>query len=210
MIPDRIVAIRPIERMFSITWMLGRLCNYDCMYCSPEWHDNHSRPHDLEDLQRAWTNTFDASRHLDLPYKISFTGGEVTANRSFLPFVTWLRENFTCVQMISLTTNGSASLNYYRKLAERVESMSFSTHSEFIDEADFFSKVRVLDRLMVRPVKSFHVNIMDEPWHADRIQDYVKFCERYSISHSVNRIDMQYRSKDAHAILPEKNLERLG
>ena len=205
-----IISVRPTEQMFSITWMLGSLCNYDCMYCSPEWHDTHSRPHDLEDLKQAWQNVVQASRHLDLAYKISFTGGEVTANRSFLPFVTWLREQFDSVRMISITTNGSASLNYYEKLAKKVEAISFSTHSEFMDEAEFFSKAQAIDRLMTRPTKSFHVNIMHEPWHAERIQDYVRFCQRHSISHSVNSIDMRYRVRDAHAILPEKNLERLG
>lgn len=209
-IPDNIISVRPIEQMFSITWMLGSFCNYDCMYCSPEWHDDHSRPHSLEDLQQAWQNVFAASRHLHLPYKISFTGGEVTANRNFLPFLAWLRDNFECVQMIVITTNGSASLNYYKKLAERVEAISFSTHSEFMDEAGFFSKAQAIDRLMIRPKKSFHVNIMDEPWHAERIQDYVAFCRQHSISHSVNSIDMRYRVRDTHMILPEKNLERLG
>ena len=81
--------------------------------------------------------SYDKTKHLELPYKISFTGGEVTANRNFLPLVQFIREHYT-IQQIVVTTNGSASTNYYLRLAELVEAISFSTHSEFWDEDKFF------------------------------------------------------------------------
>lgn len=203
-----IIRIDPVPEHFSVTWMLGSLCNYDCMYCSSDWHDTTSRPHDLETLQRAWRDIHDQSRDLGLPYKISFTGGEVTANKSFLPFVTWLRENYE-IDMVLMTSNGSASLAYYQRAAALVESISLSTHSEFMDEAEFFHKARELNRVMPRPRKSLHVNIMDEPWNRDRIALYRTFCETHDISHSVNSIDMKWRVRDQHARLPEPTLGRL-
>jgi hypothetical protein len=53
---NNIISIQPTEKVFSITWMLGRRCNYDCMYCPPELHDKFSKHHDLLKLKEAWQN----------------------------------------------------------------------------------------------------------------------------------------------------------
>jgi len=184
----KIIKIEPVTKFFSITWMLGSFCNYDCSYCPAEFHDNTSRPYDLETLKTAWNNIYQKTQHLGLKYKISFTGGEVTANKNFLPFLEWLRNNYTEVAWASLTTNGSASTNYYTKLVNVVESISFSTHSEFMNEEEFFDKAVRINAVMIRPHKSFHVNIMDESWNADGVTRYKSFLDRHKVSYTVNEI----------------------
>lgn len=186
---NQIVSVTPVPEYFNLTWMLGSRCNYDCMYCPTELHDSTSRPHDLDQMQQAWKNIFEKTKHKKLPYKISFTGGEVTANRNFLPMVRWLRNNYNEIEMILITTNGSASKRYYMDLSKHVESISFSTHSEFIDEAKFFDTVLTVDRLMIRPKKSVHVNIMNEYWNQERIEIYKAWLNTHNISHSVNLIN---------------------
>jgi len=186
---DPIVRVTPVPEYFSLTWMLGSRCNYDCMYCPTELHDSTSRPHDLETMQQVWRNIHLKTHHKNLPYKISFTGGEVTSNKNFLPLVKWLKDNYADVAMILLTTNGSASQRYYEKLAGVVDSISFSTHSEHMEEQRFFDTVLAVDRLMIRPAKSVHVNIMDEHWNQDRIKLYQQWLTKHNISHSVNQID---------------------
>jgi molybdenum cofactor biosynthesis enzyme MoaA len=186
---DTIVQVTPVPKYFSLTWMLGSRCNYDCMYCPTELHDSTSRPHDLETMQQVWRNIHTKTQHKNLPYKISFTGGEVTANKNFLPLVEWLRTTYPDIAMILLTTNGSASQQYYEKLAGVVDSISFSTHSEYMDEQRFFNTVLAVDHLMIRPAKSVHVNIMDEHWNQDRIKLYQQWSTKHNISHSVNEIN---------------------
>lgn len=185
---NKIISVKPIPEYFSITWMLGSRCNYDCMYCPSEYHDTTSVPLDLATLKMSWKNIYEKSRRRNLPYKISFTGGEVTANKNFLPMVEWLRENYVEISMILVTTNGSASLNYYKKLSKLIEGLSFSTHSEHMDEQDFFNKAEVINSIMVRPEKSFHVNIMDEFWNSDRIALYKERLDRSDVSYSLNTI----------------------
>jgi MoaA/NifB/PqqE/SkfB family radical SAM enzyme len=186
---DPIVRVTPEPEYFSLTWMLGSRCNYDCMYCPTELHDSTSRPHDLETMQQVWRNIYEKTQDKDLPYKISFTGGEVTANKNFLPLVKWLRDTYADIAMILLTTNGSASQRYYLDLSQYVESISFSTHSEFMDEQRFFDTVIAVDGIMIRPQKSVHVNIMNEHWNQDRIELYKKWLEQSNISYTVNQID---------------------
>lgn len=186
---NQIIKIEPIPKYFSITWMLGSFCNYDCMYCPPELHDATSRPHDLETMQIVWSNIYDKTQHLGLKYKISFTGGEVTANKNFLPLVNWLRSTYADIAMIVITTNGSASANYYLKLARVVEAISFSTHSEFMIEEEFFDKAVKVNSIMISPNKSFHVNIMDEYWNKEGIKRYKSILDSYQINYSTNKID---------------------
>lgn len=186
---QQIVSISPIPEYFSLTWMLGSFCNYDCMYCPSELHDSSSRPHDLDQMKTVWKNVYEKTAHKNLKYKISFTGGEVTANRNFLPLVKWLKNNYPQIDKIDLTTNGSASQRYYMDLCQYVSNISFSTHSEFMDEKKFFTTVKAVDQIMTRPKKSLHVNVMDERWNQSRIEIYKQWLEENKISYSINAID---------------------
>jgi organic radical activating enzyme len=166
------------------------------MYCPAELHDKTSVHPDLEQLKTVWQSLYQKTKDHQLPYKISFTGGEVTANKSFLPLIEYLTSGEFNIGQIIITTNGSASLNYYKKLANLVDAITFSTHSEFIEEKLFFDKVLKINKLMVRPKKSFHLNIMDEFWNQDRINLYKSWCKVHNVSYSMNKInyDMQTRS----------------
>lgn len=183
----QIVKVIPEEETFTITWMLGRRCNYDCMYCPAEYHDKTSPHRTLEELKIAWNNIHDKARYKKLSYKICFTGGEVTANKHFLPFIQWLNKNFS-IHSIVVTSNGSAGINYYEKLSKEITNLSFSTHTEFIKEKSFFEKCLLLNKIMKRPKKIFHLNIMNEYWAQQRISLYEEFCKKNRISYSINKI----------------------
>jgi len=204
---SKIISIRPAQEMFSITWMLGSRCNYDCMYCDPEWHDDTSRPHDLDTMQQVWKNIYAKTQSLRLPYKISFTGGEVTANKNFLPLIKWMRAEYPSIGMILITTNGSASKEYYKRLTNHVEAISFSTHSEHMNEKEFFSKVETIENIMIRPKKSLHVNIMDEFWNQDRILLYENFLQERGISYSINRINYNHQTRSYPIMKGVANLD---
>lgn len=205
-VSEKIISIQPVPEYFSITWMLGSRCNYDCMYCPTELHDNVSTPHDLETMQMTWRNIYEQASTRGLEFKLSFTGGEVTANKNFLPLIQWMRENYNDIKHIAVTTNGSASENYYLRLADKVESISFSTHSEYMDEQEFFNKSLTLHRTMIRPQKSFHVNIMDEFWNQDRIVMYKKWLSEHDISHSINSINLTNKIREYPILKGRYNL----
>lgn len=203
MIP--IVKVEPAEQNISLTWMLGSRCNYDCMYCPTELHDSTSTHPDLTKLKESWVRFYSKTHDLQLPYKISFTGGEVTANKNFLPLVSWLVDQYQ-IEQILVTTNGSASKRYYLELGNLVTSISFSTHSEFFNEQDFFSKVESVNKIMIRPKKSVHVNVMDEWWNQDRIKIYQQWLSQRNISYSINAIDYKEQTRSYPLIQGVKNL----
>lgn len=205
----KIIRVEPTTPVISLTWMIGARCNYDCMYCPPKFHDMTSAHPNLEKLQTAWDSFYQKTKHIGLPYKLSFTGGEVTANKSFLPLMTYLKTgNFNIGQML-MATNGSASLSYYKKLAECIDAISFSTHSEFINEKSFFDKALKINQVMIRPQKSFHINIMDEAWNQERIKLYCLWCEKNSISYSVNNLVYERGTRTYPIMQGTYNLEQV-
>ena len=203
----KIISIKPTEEYFSLNWQIDIRCNYDCMYCSPKWHDNSSRVKSTEELQNVWLNVFDKTKNLNLPYKISFTGGELTANKNFLPFVTWLKNNYSkYLFKVLVTTNGSASTGYYQKMFEAVDNISFSLHSEHIDEQKFFNKLIQLRKKLL-PNNFIHVDIMNEFWNQARIPHYIQLLESNNISYSVNEIDYNYQTRAIPIMRGNLNLE---
>ena len=184
----KIIRVEPTTPMVSLTWMIGSRCNYACSYCPPDLHDDYSPHPDLDRLKQVWQNFYSKTQHIGLPYKISFSGGEVTANKSFLPLAKFLRSgNFNIGQLL-VTTNGSASTAYYLRLAELMDSISFSIHSEFWDKDKFFETVLEVNKVMIRPQKFCHVNIMDEHWNRENLSGYQELLDQHGVSNSINLI----------------------
>jgi MoaA/NifB/PqqE/SkfB family radical SAM enzyme len=183
----KIIRVQPVVPTVTLTWMIGSRCNYACSYCPDDLHDDYSPHPDLDKLKQVWNNFYLKTQQTNLPYKLSFTGGEVTANKSFLPLIEYLRDGYN-IEQIVITTNGSASTAYYLQLAELVDAISFSTHSEFWNDTKFFETVIAVNKKMVRPKKSCHVNIMDEVWNRENFPRYQELLTQHNVSHSINLI----------------------
>lgn len=202
----KIFKLEPIDRVFSITWNIGTRCNYDCMYCPSSLHDNTSIHASLAVLKQRWNSVCEKVDSKNLLYKISFTGGEVTANKNFLPLVHWLRTTHgNKISKILATSNGSASLSYYRRLIDVIDNLSLSIHSEHIDEQKFFDTVIALHRDLPDH-KHLHVNIMDEFWNASRIPAYQRILTEHNVSHAVNQIDYTLQTRSVPIMKGKLNL----
>lgn len=202
-----IVNVLPVEKYFSIDWQIGIRCNYDCMYCSPEWHDSHSPSHDLTTLKQAWIQIYKKTQHTGLPYKIAFTGGELTTSKHFMPFVSWLRETYNNkIFKLLLSTNGSATFKYYLKLFGAVDNITFSVHSEHINEQKFFDTVIKLKN-SIDQTKFIQVAIMKEHWNLNRIPMYINLLDQHNISYTVNEVDYSVQTRSIPIMKGKLNLE---
>ena len=206
---NSIIKITPNVECFSINWVITNKCNYNCMYCPAVLHAG-DRVYSLSKLQSYWIDIFNKTRSKNLKYKICFSGGEATTNKDFIRFVKWLREQYNeYIYQIVLTTNGSASLSYYKKLFTIVDNISFSFHSEHADEKLFYDKIIKL-RKTISPMSSknfMHINIMDEYWNTDRIPLYTKLLDKYKISYSINEIQYSYGTRTFPILKGKTNLE---
>lgn len=183
-------SITPSEDLFSITWTLGPRCNFECSYCPPRLHDKTSPHLSLDDMKARWEDILTKSRHINKQYKLSFTGGEVTINPDFLPFLHWLKgQHGESIASLGFITNGSASMRYYIECMDLVDYISFSSHYEFMNVDKFKKNVLACHIKSVKRRKNIYVNIMDESFSQPEIQDLVQFCLKHRIPHDKNPID---------------------
>lgn len=201
-----IVKVEPIVDVFDISWNLSPRCNYNCSYCPPYLHDSVTPHLSLSALQKQWETIFDKTKHLKLKYSISISGGEVTGNKNFIPFMQWLRDKYgQHIFKIVISSNGSATKKYYENLFKLVDNISFSIHSEHIDEKKFFQMVTTLN---ISKDKHMHVVIMDEHWNQDRIKMYKEILTKYNIPWGVHSINYSAGTRNYQIFKGKLNLEK--
>jgi len=196
MISD-IVSVDPLRDYFHITWTIQTRCNYDCMYCSTELHDSDSAIVSLSELQQRWIVLYEKTKHRNKKYNIQIAGGEPTVNKNLIPFVEWLMQEYSNqVAYIGVSTNGSASKNYYLNLFKYISGLVFSTHTEHIDEDKFFDTAKACAKYAVYNKKLFEINIMNEPWATEHIERFVNTCQKFRIDYAIYNIDMSMKTRD--------------
>jgi organic radical activating enzyme len=133
--------------LFSVSWILGRFCNYKCSYCWPyartdklDHFDLEVYKHTIDEIkQQARTNGF-------TEFHWSFSGGEPTAYRGLLDLVKHLDDGPTTpYQSIHMTTNLSPGSKWWKTWSSNTEmlqrrSITASYHSEFAKEQEFGDK----------------------------------------------------------------------
>lgn len=161
------------------------------MYCPPNLHKNDTPHLTLDQMKQYWNSIYEKTKHTNLAYKISITGGEPTGNRDLTKFLEWARTEYKDkIAMVVLSSNGSASVAHYKQLFSVVDNITFSIHSEHINEVRFFNKVKELSQFVKENNRVLHVEIMDEFWNRDRIPAYRALLDESAIPYSVNTINL--------------------
>ena len=127
--------------LFTVSWLLGRFCNYKCSYCWPYARSDKKdhRPTELclstidEIKRQARENGFNS-------FHFSFSGGEPTFHPGYLDILKYLPDdvhatNYTSVHM---TSNCSRKMKWFEEYAETAKafhraSITASLHTEHVD-----------------------------------------------------------------------------
>ena len=128
--------------LFSVSWILGRFCNYKCSYC---WPYANSQTPDHQELN-VYIRTMDeirfqASNNGFTRFHWSFSGGEPTAYKHSLELMSKVHYD-----SIHMTTNLSPGLQWWDRWLDatqlsRRRSITASFHLEFADEEEFCQKI---------------------------------------------------------------------
>jgi hypothetical protein len=78
-----------------------------------------------------------------------------------------------------------------------------------MNEQDFFTKVDNVNKIMIQPTKSLHVNIMKEYWNESRISLYSEWLTAHNINHSINEIDYSFKIRDYNINKGKQNLVKI-
>ncbi len=133
--------------LFSVSWILGRFCNYNCSYCWPyarsdklDYQDFEIYTSAVDEIKKqARENGFDQ-------FHWSFSGGEPTAYKRLLDLVKHLDDGPTTpYQSVHMTTNLSPGSKWWNTWCRNTEmlqrrSITASFHDEFAKEQEFGDK----------------------------------------------------------------------
>ena len=185
-------SVTPFKDLFYLTWDIGPRCNFSCSYCPPRLHDKVSQHKSLEELQRIWSNLYKKTVHRGKSYRVDFTGGEVTLNPNFLPFIRWMRVNYSDISEISFSTNGTASIDYYREAIHYVNDITFSSHFEFAKFDKLWKNILKTHIASVKLRKLVYVCIMEENNYAEEMKNLEELCIKHRVPYSVIKVDEDY------------------
>lgn len=170
-----------LERpLFSVSWILGRFCNYSCSYCWPYARSDQTDHFDIEVYIRTINEIKRQSRQNGFSeFHWSFSGGEPTAYKRLLELIAHLDDGVkTPYQSVHMTTNLSPGSKWWKTWCTNTEmlqrrSITASFHAEFAKEQEFGEKCLQLmnDGVYVT------INQVMVPEH---FEDYYRRCERFA------------------------------
>lgn len=133
--------------LFSVSWILGRFCNYKCSYCWPYARNDKPDHFDIELYKRTVDKIKFQARNNGFPqFHWSFSGGEPTAYKDLLHLIQHLDDGIqTPYQSVHMTTNLSPSTRWWSSWSNITKdlqrrSITASFHHEFAKEKDFADK----------------------------------------------------------------------
>jgi organic radical activating enzyme len=166
------------QPLFSVSWILGRFCNYNCSYCWPYARTDQIDHLDFETYVRAIDEIKRQARlNGFVQFHWSFSGGEPTIYKRLLDLIKHLDDgSITPYQSIHMTTNLSPGSKWWKTWSESTmilqrRSITASYHEEFAREQEFGDKCLQLiyDGVYVT------VNQVMVP---EKFYEYYERCER--------------------------------
>jgi len=171
------------DNRLKVEWNLSKRCNFDCSYCSPHTHDNHSLWKKLDDYKKAVDKLVKCT---DKEIWLSFTGGEPCIYPNFLDLISHCKEKG--IHYISVCSNGSMGAHYYVKALRWLDNIIISYHFEH--------EINVLDTILTikRHLKNetMHVHVMMLPDHFDKSIEVMKTLKQNDVLFGVRRIRPLY------------------
>lgn len=133
--------------LFSVSWILGRFCNYKCSYCWP-YARSDELDHQPLDVYKHTIDEIKRQARLNgfTEFHWSFSGGEPTAYKGLLDLTKYLEQDTVSpYQSIHMTTNLSPGSNWWKNWASitgtlQRRSITASYHEEFAKEQEFGDK----------------------------------------------------------------------
>lgn len=165
--------------LFSVSWILGRFCNYNCSYCWPYARSNNVDHYDIELYKKTIDEIKRQARSNGFTdFHFSFSGGEPTAYKDFLNLIDYYSGDINPkYQSFHMTSNCSPGLKWWKRFVSKLSkvnraSVTASFHSEFANEEEFSEKLLFLIENQI------YVTI-NQVMVPDRFYEYYDRCNRF-------------------------------
>ena len=167
------------NNLFSVSWILGRFCNYNCSYCwpyarssTPDHQEFKIYTNAIDEIKRqARENGFDK-------FHFSFSGGEPTAYKKFIDLIKHYEDYESKYLSIHMTSNCSPAKRWWTRWLDATHvmdrrSITASFHAEFANEKEFGDKLLYLQDNDV--LVTINQVMVPEHW-----EEYYERCKRFS------------------------------
>lgn len=135
------------QDLFTVSWILGRFCNYNCSYCWPYARSDKPDHYDLSVYTQTIDNIkYQAQLNGFRNFHFSFSGGEPTAYKYFGELIEYYcSDTAPEYQSIHMTTNLSPGSKWWNRWLDATStlqrrSVTASFHDEFANEQEFGDK----------------------------------------------------------------------
>ena len=118
------------ENWFLVSWALSNKCNYRCTYCPDFLHNGSSGLPKWEVVENFIRSL--KIKDKEICYRV--TGGEPTFWKRFIDMAKLVKEEG---HTFSFITNGSQSVDYYKKIDPYTDGMIISYHHAYADVQKF-------------------------------------------------------------------------
>ena len=154
--------------MFTVSWLLGRFCNYNCSYCWPYARSNRKDHRPTELNLRTIDEIKKQARERGLnSFHFSLSGGEPTFHPGYLDMLKHLSDdventNYTSVHM---TSNCSRNMKWFQT---------------YVEYASKFHRASITASLHTE-----HVNTREK---MQEFADKLIFCQEHDVQVTINQV----------------------
>lgn len=146
-----------------VEWAINNVCNYRCSYCHPLLHNGSSGQPNLEESLKFFNSLSLINNHDKV---LQLTGGEPTVWKDLIKFIQNLNKDF----YVQITTNGSRTINWWKKLlsnCDNIHKISISVHLEFADTDHILKLTNLLSTSVDTTIQ-----IMADSKNFDKVQNF--------------------------------------
>jgi organic radical activating enzyme len=168
------------NKLFSVSWILARFCNYKCSYCWPYARSDVPDHRELLSYKRTVDEIKKQARQNGFDnFHFSFSGGEPTAYKDFDKLLDhYASDQLPKYQSFHMTSNCSPGLKWWKKTVKNSlsrfsrASITASFHAEFAKEEEFAEKLLFLLE------NNVYVTI-NQVMVPDKFYEYYDRCKRF-------------------------------
>lgn len=167
------------SKLFTVSWILARFCNYKCSYCWPYARTDNVDHRSLE----VYKDTLDEIKRQARDngfedFHFSFSGGEPTAYKNFRDLLEYYSlDTLPKYQSFHMTSNCSPGFKWWENTIKILQtfnraSITASFHSEFANEEEFGDKLVFL-------IKNGVYVTINQVMIPERFYEYYDRCSRF-------------------------------
>ena len=164
----------------SIEMIIGTTCNFKCSYCFPECNDGKYRwpvGSQVDAIHKNLSYLFDVYKaYGKTKFAILITGGEPTLWPELGSFARYFKEKYDA--RISISTNGSRTMRWWKQHAHNFSSIGVSVHNE---ESDIEQIIELLDWVYLNTDTAVHAAVLMDNKNWDKCVSMVERLQQHNV-----------------------------